>query len=190
MCFFFFFQAEDGIRDLTVTGVQTCALPISERVRRLRHHGDGGRYRHLELGFASRLDELQAALLRVKLEHLDEWTVACRRIAARYGQLLGDAPLVLPVESPGARHVYYLYTVRHPQRDAVAKTLADLGVGTAVHYPIPIPAQPMFGQYDERAWPEAWRASREVLSLPCFAELTDDEVEEVARAVRRACERC
>ncbi len=163
---------------------------VAERVRRLRHHGDGGRYRHLELGFASRLDELQAALLRVKLERLDEWTAACRRIAARYDHLLGDAPLVLPVESPGARHVYYLYTVRHPQRDAVAKTLADLGVGTAVHYPIPIPAQPMFGQYDERAWPEAWRASREVLSLPCFAELTDDEVEEVARAVRRACERC
>jgi dTDP-4-amino-4,6-dideoxygalactose transaminase len=161
---------------------------IAERVRRLRHHGDGGRYRHLELGFASRLDELQAALLRVKLEHLDEWTAAYRRIAARYDRLLGDAPLVLPVERRGARHVYYLYTVRHPQRDALAKTLADLGVGTAVHYPIPIPGQPMFGQADERVWPEAWRASREVLSLPCFAEMTDAEVEEVARAVRRACE--
>ena len=162
---------------------------LTERVRRLRHHGDGGRYRHVELGFASRLDELQAAILRVKLRHLDEWTAACRRIAARYDDLLAKVPLSLPVERPGAHHVYHLYVVRHPQRDALAKGLADLGVGTAVHYPIPIPAQPMFGQYDERSWPEAWRASRDVLSLPCFAELTDDEVEEVARAVRRACER-
>jgi len=161
---------------------------VAERVRRLRHHGDGGRYRHLELGFASRLDELQAAILRVKLERLDEWTDACRRIASRYDALLEGAPLTRPVERRGARHVYHLYVVRHPHRDALAKVLADLGVGTAVHYPIAIPAQPMFGAIDERAWPEAWRASREVLSLPCFAELTDEEVEEVARAVRRACE--
>jgi dTDP-4-amino-4,6-dideoxygalactose transaminase len=113
--------------------------------------------------------------------------------------------------------VYHLYTVRHPQRDALAKALADLGVGTAVHYPIPVPAQPMFGAPEaslevvraagrprsrrrsapeaslsesaERRWPEASRAAREVLSLPCFAELRDEEVEAVAAAVRRACER-
>ncbi|HMH50591.1 MAG TPA: DegT/DnrJ/EryC1/StrS family aminotransferase [Candidatus Acidoferrum sp.] len=161
---------------------------LAQRLRRLRHHGEGGRYRHLELGSSSRLDELQAAILRVKLEHLDDWTAACRRIAARYDAVLHDAPLTRPVERPGARHVYHLYTVRHPERDALAKALADLGVGTAVHYPIPIPAQPMFGG-DPRGWPEAARASREVLSLPCFAELTDAEVEEVASAVRRACER-
>ncbi len=162
---------------------------LAERVRRLRHHGDGGRYRHLELGFSSRLDEMQAAILRVKLEHVDEWTAACRRIAARYDAALQDAPITRPVERPGAQHVYHLYTVRHARRDALATALADLGVGTAVHYPIPIPAQPMFGG-DGRAWPEAARASREVLSLPCFAELREDEVEEVARAVRRACEGC
>lgn len=161
---------------------------VADRARRLRHHGDGGRYRHLELGSASRLDELQAAILRVKLDRLDEWTVACRRIAARYDALLADVPVTRPTERPHARHVYHLYTIRHPQRDALAKGLADLGVGTGVHYPIPIPAQPMFGKADERAWPEAWRAAREVLSLPCFPEMTDDEVEEVARAVRLACE--
>jgi dTDP-4-amino-4,6-dideoxygalactose transaminase len=161
---------------------------IAERVRRLRHHGDGGRYRHLELGSSSRLDELQAAILRVKLECVDEWTAACRRIAARYDRLLAGTPLTLPRERPHARHVYHLYTVRHPQRDALAKALRDLGVGTAVHYPIPIPAQPMFG-HDPRGWPEAARAACEVLSLPCFAEMTEDEVEEVARAVRLACAR-
>jgi len=159
---------------------------IAERVRRLRHHGDGGRYRHVELGYASRLDELQAALLRVKLPRLAGWTEARRRLAARYRTLLGTSVVGLPVERAEARHVYHLFTVRHAQRDALAKALAELGVGTAVHYPIPVPGQPMFGAADERRWPQAWRAAREVLSLPCFAELADDEIEAVAGAVLRA----
>ena len=160
---------------------------IAERVRRLRHHGDGGRYRHVELGYASRLDELQAAVLRVKWRRLGEWTERRRRLAARYGDLLRDLPLGLPVERREARHVYHLFTVRHAQRDAFAKALADLGVGSSVHYPLPVPSQPMFGG-DERRFPEAWRAAREVLSLPCFAELTDDEADAVAAAARKACE--
>jgi dTDP-4-amino-4,6-dideoxygalactose transaminase len=174
---------------------------VAQRIRRLRHHGDSGRYRHQELGYSSRLDELQAALLRVKLGHLGAWTEARRRIAARYRSLLAGLPLGLPVERPAARHVYHLYTVRHPQRDALAKTLADLGVGTAVHYPLPVPGQPMFAERvaapapagprepGGRRWPEAWRAAREVLSLPCYPELREDEVDAVARAVRHACER-
>ena len=161
---------------------------VAERVRRLRHHGDGGRYQHVELGYASRLDELQAAVLRIKLRRLGAWTEARRRIAERYRTLLVGTPLTLPKERENARHVYYLYTVRHPQRDALAKTLVDLGVGTAVHYPVPVPAQPMFGADGERQWPQAWRAAREVLSLPCFAELTDEEIAQVAHLVRRACE--
>lgn len=160
---------------------------VAERLRRLRHHGDAGRYRHLELGWCSRLDELQAAVLEVKLGHLDAWTERRRRLAGRYGALLDGLPLGLPVERAGARHVYHLYTVRHPRRDALARALADLGVGTAVHYPVPVPAQPLFGLPAER-WPQAARAAREVLSLPCFAELRDDEAEAVAAAVRRACE--
>jgi len=161
---------------------------LAERLRRLRHHGDGGRYRHLELGYSSRLDDLQAALLRVKLGRLEAWTAARRRIAARYHDALAGLPLTLPIEREPARHVYHLYTIRHRQRDALAKTLSQLGVGTAVHYPIAVPGQPMFGLPAERQWPEATRASREVLSLPCYAELTDDEVNQVARAVRTACE--
>ncbi|MGH6692083.1 MAG: DegT/DnrJ/EryC1/StrS family aminotransferase, partial [Gammaproteobacteria bacterium] len=102
---------------------------IAERVRRLRHHGDGGRYRHVELGYASRLDELQAALLRVKLPRLAAWTEARRRLAARYRTLLEPSVVGLPVERAEARHVYHLFTVRHAQRDALAKALAELGVG-------------------------------------------------------------
>ena len=161
---------------------------LAERLRRLRHHGDDGRYRHLELGYSSRLDDLQAALLRVKLGRLEAWTAARRRIAARYHDALAGLPLTLPIEREPARHVYHLYTIRHRQRDALAKTLSQLGVGTAVHYPIAVPGQPMFGLPAERQWPEATRASREVLSLPCYAELTDDEVNQVTRAVRTACE--
>lgn len=161
---------------------------VAAHVRRLRHHGDGGRYRHVELGYASRLDELQAAILRVKLRRLDDWIAARRRIAARYDHELAGLPLALPVVHARARHVYHLYTVRHAQRDALAKALGDLGVGTAVHYPIAVPGQPMFGGDADRRWPEAARAAREVLSLPCYAELRDDEVDGVVAAVWQACE--
>ena len=162
---------------------------LAERLRRLRHHGDAGRYRHVELGWCTRLDEMQAAVLRVKLARLDAWTDARRRIAARYGTMLGGLPVHLPTERPAARHVYHLYTVRHPERDALAKRLADLGVGTSVHYPLPVPGQPLFGGGGERQWPEAWRAAREVLSLPCFAEMTDAEISAVGAAVAEACGR-
>jgi dTDP-4-amino-4,6-dideoxygalactose transaminase len=160
---------------------------VAERVRRLRHHGDTGRYHHVELGYCTRLDELQAALLRVKVRRLGAWEARRRAIAARYREAFADLPLALPVERPGAHHVYHLFTVRHPQRDALAKGLADLGVGTAVHYPRPVPGQPLFGEDGEARWPEAWRAAREVVSLPCFPELTEAEVSGVIDAVRRVC---
>jgi len=110
------------------------------------------------------------------------------RDTRRLGWLAG-LPLGLPVERPEARHVYHLFTVRHAQRDAFVKALADLDVGAAIHYPLPVPGQPLFGGGGEREFPEAWRAAREVCSLPCFAELTDEELERVAAAVRQACER-
>ena len=160
---------------------------VAERVAKLRHHGDSGRYQHEELGFCSRLDEMQAAVLRVKLARLPAWTQARRRIAERYRELLVGASLTLPTEAASARHVFHLFTVRHSQRDALAKALTDRGIGTGGYYPRPVPAQPVFG-LDYRRWPEAARAAREVLSLPCFAELSDDEVEQTAAAVRKACE--
>lgn len=164
---------------------------LAARARRLRHHGDGGRYRHVELGWCSRLDELQAAILRVKLRYLPAWIEARRRIAARYLDRLAGGPLALPAERAEARHAYHLFTVRHPHRDALARALAELGVGTTVHYPIPVPAQPMFGEAGareaERRWPQTCQAARTVLSLPCFPELSDQEVEDVAAAVAKAC---
>jgi dTDP-4-amino-4,6-dideoxygalactose transaminase len=162
---------------------------VAERIRKLRHHGDTGRYEHVELGYCSRLDELQAAFLRVKLRRLAAWTTARRRIAGLYHKGLAGLPLGLPIEAAKARHVYHLFTVRHPHRDALAKLLHDEGISTAVYYPRAVPDQPLFGGGAEQRWPAAWRASREVLSLPCFAELTADEVERVTAGVRGACER-
>jgi len=159
---------------------------VAERLHRLRHHGDRSRYEHVELGYCSRLDELQAAMLRVKLTRLDDWTRARRRLAARYRDGLAGLPLGLPVEDPRARHIYHLFTVRSSQRDALATMLADLGVGTAVHYPRAVPEQPMFGQDARHRWPQAWRAAREVLSLPCYPEMTDVELDRVVSAVRDA----
>jgi dTDP-4-amino-4,6-dideoxygalactose transaminase len=160
---------------------------VAQQARRLRDHGSPRKYEHVELGYSSRLDELQAALLRVKLRRLEEWNQSRRRIASRYRELLRGTPLVLPEERAPARHVYHQFTVRTPKRDALAMALADSRIGTAVHYPIAIPAQPMFAVADpDRTFPHATRASAEVLSLPCFPELTDAEVEVIARAIRDA----
>ena len=172
----------DGGMVLTTRG------DVAERVRRLRDHGSLRKYEHLELGHSSRLDELQAAFLRVKLRRLPEWNATRRRLADGYRTLLGGLPLTLPVERPPARHVYHQFTVRSAQRDALARGLADLGVGTAVHYPTILPAQPLFHE-GEAAFPVAARAAREVLSLPCFPELTDEELRTVGAAVRTALSR-
>jgi dTDP-4-amino-4,6-dideoxygalactose transaminase len=165
--------------------VLTTRDDVAERVRRLRDHGSPRKYEHVELGLSSRLDEVQAALLRVKLRRLPGWNHARRRLAARYGELLAGLPLVLPRERPPAWHVYHQYTVRCDQRDALARVLGELGVGTAIHYPTVIPAQPLFGA-SASDYPSGARAAAEVLSLPCFPELTDNEGDEVAAGVKAA----
>jgi dTDP-4-amino-4,6-dideoxygalactose transaminase len=144
------------------------------------------KYRHAELGWTARLDELQAAILRVKLRHLPAWTRARQAVAARYNEGLAGLPVVLPAERPGATHVFHQYTIRTHRRDALGAHMATAGVGTACHYPLPIPAQPMFRDlgYDASAFPAAWAAAREVLSLPCFPELRPDEIDSVVAAVR------
>jgi dTDP-4-amino-4,6-dideoxygalactose transaminase len=163
---------------------------VAQAIRRLRDHGSPRKYEHVELGYSSRLDELQAAFLRVKLKRLGTWNDRRRAIVAQYRELLQGAPLALAEERPPAHHVYHQFTVRTPKRDALVGALADAGVGTAVHYPIPVPAQPLFAVPDvDRAFPHAARAAAEVLSLPCFPELLDEEVRTVADAVRAAIQR-
>ena len=168
-------------------GLVTTTDPgLAADLRLARNHGETQKYSHARLGWTGRLDELQAAILRVKLRHLPEWTQARQALAARYSAGLAGLPLGLPAERPGATHVFHQYTVRTPRRDALASHLAAAGIGTACHYPLPIPAQPLFSDlgYDATAFPAAWAASREVLSLPCFPELRPDEIDAVIAAVR------
>ena len=157
----------------------------AERVRMLRNYGEEAKYRNRVPGVNSRLDELQAAMLRVKLRHLDEWVSARRRLASLYDQLLVDAPVTRPVEVGRARHGYHLYVIRSPRRDALQQHLRERGIGTSIHYPVPAHRQPAYHHlgYTEGQFPCAERACREVLSLPLYPELTEGELRYVATAV-------
>ena len=156
---------------------------LAARLRRLRVHGGETEYVHREVGLNSRLDALQAALLRVKLPHLDSWSDARAARAARYDELFAASRLRLELTVPrvraGARHIFHQYVVRvpAPQRDALMKHLAGRGVGTKVYYPVPLHLQECFRPlgYAEGSMPEAERAARETLALPLYPELTDEE---------------
>ncbi|MGC8838052.1 MAG: DegT/DnrJ/EryC1/StrS family aminotransferase [Anaerolineae bacterium] len=155
----------------------------------LRNHGRrrGSLYFYDRVGFNSRLDELQAAILRVKLRHLPAWTERRRAIAALYHELLAQAPVVLPVEVEGVYHVYHQYTIRAPQRDALQEALAREGIATMVYYPLPLHLQALYRGLGlaEGSLPEAERAAQEVLSLPIYPQMTDEQVLQVAQAVCR-----
>ena len=159
---------------------------LAARLRRLRNGGQSDRYRHEVPGINSRLDEIQAAILRVGLRHLSSWTERRRALASLYREELREAGAGLPEEQPWARAVHHLFVVRHPRRDALAEALRSRGIATLVHYPIPLHLQPAFAVLGGRPGdlPVAERAAREVLSLPLHPELTDAQVRAVAAAVR------
>ena len=161
---------------------------LAARLRQLRNGGPSDRYRHETAGVNSRLDELQAALLRVGLRHLVAWTERRRALAAFYTQALGGAGVEVLGEQPYARAVFHLYVVRHPRRDALAAALRERGVGTLIHYPIPLHLQPAFASLGGRPGdlPVAEKATREILSLPLYPELGDEQARAVAEAVRDA----
>jgi dTDP-4-amino-4,6-dideoxygalactose transaminase len=159
-------------------------------LRQLRVHGESSRYVHERLGTNSRLDALQAAVLRVKLRHLDRWTEARQRLAANYTRLLAERGLLErirpPVVAPHAtRHVFNQYTVRVEDRDALRENLAARGVGTMVYYPIPLHLQPCFRDLGFAAgdFPAAESAAREVLSLPLYPELQPEQQEYVVESI-------
>jgi dTDP-4-amino-4,6-dideoxygalactose transaminase len=161
------------------------------RVREIANHGSrGGKYEHAVLGTNSRLDALQAAILRVKLRHLDLWTRERGERAFAYAAALADVPsLVLPRERTGVRSAWHLYTIRTPDRDALKAELEKKGIATAIHYPKPIHLQLALQSLGGRAGdlPVSERLSREVLSLPLYPELPLEAVEHVADEVRSFC---
>jgi dTDP-4-amino-4,6-dideoxygalactose transaminase len=160
---------------------------LAERVRTARDYGQAGKYRHVSLGMNSRLDELQAAILRVKLRYLSEDNTRRRAIAARYTERLSGLPLTLPVAPAHGESVWHLYTVRTRQRDALKAHLSDRGVTALVHYPVIIPLQPALSHLGHRPgdFPVADRCAAELLSLPMDPVLPDASIDAVVDAVRR-----
>jgi len=171
--------------------VVTDDMALAERVARLRNYGSSSRYHNEERGTNSRLDPLQAALLGVKLGHLDAWNARRRRLAALYRERLDGCDIVLPAEAVGCEHAWHLYVVRSRERDALQKRLAEAGVETAIHYPLPPHLQPAYRDLGlgAGALPISEGLHREVLSLPLSPQHRESELEYVAECVRAACGR-
>lgn len=155
---------------------------LAERVRRLRNGGQARRYEHVEMGVNSRLDEMQAAILRARLPMLTGWTARRRAIAARYREALAGSPAV-PLPECDAGHVYHLFVVRATDRQALQAHLTHAGIGTLVHYPTPLHRQDAFRDARHGECPQAERLCAEVLSLPLHPGMSDSDVDEVAAAV-------
>jgi dTDP-4-amino-4,6-dideoxygalactose transaminase len=170
--------------------VTTNSADMAAHLRRLRNHGSAQRYLHEEVGWNSRLDAMQAAILRVKLKYVESWNQLRRERAATYDRLFGEAGLAdgqvrLPRRSPQAAHVFHQYVIRAHRRDELRAFLTKRNIGTEIYYPLPLHLQPCFAYlgYREGDFPEAERAAKEVLALPMFPELTNDEQEWVVRSI-------
>lgn len=164
--------------------VVTSDPSLADRVRRLRNYGSSRKYVHEVQGVNSRLDELQAALLRVKLRHLDDWTAARRDVVSRYRKALAGSALVLPAEASHGESVWHLFVVRSRARDALQSHLATRGVSSVIHYPVPPHLQGAYrdGRWHQGSLPLAERLAGEVLSLPMGPTVTPAQIEAVAAA--------
>jgi dTDP-4-amino-4,6-dideoxygalactose transaminase len=166
--------------------VVTNSAELAARLRTLRNHGQMAKYLSSEPGWNSRLDEIQAAILRVKLRHLADWQRARRANAAEYARLLQQVPGVMPPFEPeGLEHVYHQYTIRTERRDALQQHLAARKIGSTVYYPHPLHLQPLYAHLGHKPgdFPHAERAAQEVLSLPMYPELRKDQIARVVEAI-------
>jgi len=157
-----------------------------ERLRLLRCYGAKKKYEHILKAGNSRLDEIQAAILRVKLKYLDQWNGERRRRAQTYKRMLENAEVICPVEKEKARHVYHLFVIRAKKRNFLQMFLKKSGIETLIHYPIPIHLQKAYKElrYQRRDLPVTERCAREILSLPFFPELTSEEMEKVQEQIK------
>jgi dTDP-4-amino-4,6-dideoxygalactose transaminase len=159
---------------------------LAQKMGLLRNHGQTSKYEHALAGYCSRLDTVQAAVLRVKLRRLDEWNARRRQVADWYGQRLADLPVVRPFVLDGVEHVYHLYVIQTEHRDALRAFLTERGIGTGMHYPVPLP---LTGAYSHLGFRKGQflvteRLAADILSLPMFAEMSESQVDEVAGGVR------
>jgi dTDP-4-amino-4,6-dideoxygalactose transaminase len=160
---------------------------VRDRLLQYRFHGSGGGYIYSRVGYCSRLDALQAAILRVKLRHLSGWNDARRRNADRYRELLAGTSVTLPCVTPRAHHIYHQFTIRSSRRDALQAYLRENGVASGVYYPLALHLQQAYASLGCKPgdYPAAERATQEVLSIPVHPELTDDQIVMVADLIRR-----
>jgi dTDP-4-amino-4,6-dideoxygalactose transaminase len=158
---------------------------LAAHLRMLRFHGCKTKYYHDEIGFNSRMDEIQAAILRVKFKYIDQWNQARREKAARYDELLAQAPLTLPGVDTNGKPVYHLYVLRSEKRDAIMEGLKKAGIASAIYYPVPLHLQRAFRDlgYKERDFPITEKACREAVAIPCYPELTDEQQKEIAAVI-------
>ena len=159
---------------------------LADRVRMMRNYGQRAKYEHAYLAWNRRLDTIQAAVLRVKLPHLDEWNESRRNIAELYGELLAGCAVALPHSAPDVQHVYHLYVIEVDDRDRVQSQLTERGIGTGIHYPVPIHLQDAYRAAGFKAgwFPVSEAAAKRVLSLPMYPEMTDADVRRVTAAIR------
>jgi dTDP-4-amino-4,6-dideoxygalactose transaminase len=157
----------------------------ARKLKMLRNYGQEKRYYHKIKGLNSRLDELQAAILKVKIEYLDKWNNRRREIANIYSQRISNPLVTKPSEMPYGKHVYHLYVIRHPDRDRLMTYLENKGVKTLIHYPVPVHLQEAYKDlnYAESSFPVAEQLTREILSLPIFPQLRDDEVKKIVELI-------
>lgn len=167
--------------------VLTSSDRLADRVRSLRNHGAKVKYHHEEAAYNSRLDEIQAAILRLKLKHLDAWNDKRRALAAAYDETLKGLPLALPQRVSGREHIYHLYSIRTERRDELKTYLQGQGISTGLHYPMPlhmVPALRSLG-HQEADFPVSAQLAKQTLSLPLYPFMTPDDVQYVAAALRR-----
>jgi len=166
--------------------VLTSSDTLHERVKSLRNHGAVIKYHHEEVAYNSRLDEIQAAILRLKLRHLDTWNEKRRALAREYQSGLNGLPITLPSEIPGRDHVFHLYSILSDRRDALKIFLQEHGISTGLHYPVPLhllPALKSLG-HQEKDFPQSERLAKQTLSLPLYPFMTSDDVAYVSQVVR------
>lgn len=159
---------------------------LAHKIRMVRDHGSDRRYYHDMIGFNGRPDEVQAVVLRAKLKHLEDWNNLRREHAALYNELLKGTPVTTPVECEDRKHVYHLYVIRAPQRDELQTYLKDHGIFTGIHYPVPVHLQNSMAYlgYKEGDLPVTESTVKDILSLPMFAELTEQDITRVADTIK------
>jgi dTDP-4-amino-4,6-dideoxygalactose transaminase len=166
--------------------IVTNEAAVADQARLIANHGQPTKYRHTVIGRNSRMDGIQAAVLSVKLRHLDSWLDARRAHAARYSELLADTGIALPATPEHATHTFHLYVIRLKDRDAIGAKLNEAGIDTGLHYPTACPFLEVYGdRYQPSDFPVAHSQMSELLSLPMYAELTDEMIEYVCDVLKR-----